>query len=524
MKEVSGGVGARYDTLPYPGYSFPEMHLSRLAAIGRLHGLESADPRGARILELGCGSGINLLAMAQLFPEASFKGVDVSGAHIARALEAVKATGISNISFLQEDLLSMEKDPDGYDYILCHGVYSWVPDHVRDAIRRIIRDCLKPSGIALVSYNCRPGWDFRGALRGMMMLHAGEEGSIVDRVARARDLVRYLVAEVPESTPYGRYLREESAYLEGRDDAYVAHDILEPENRPLYFRDFMREASAYGLSYLGDARYSVTMEEELRPDFSHVISKTESDRLERGQSLDFVRMRMFRSTLLCHSDINIFETADSSKIGGLQVFSRILPKQAYAVGVPAVVTGSDGMDIPLPHHMAALLFTRVAELGVIPMEGNDLINEVFQRLEKLPETDDRSRWRQDLERLILQGYRKGLLDLLVAFPSVPTVKSGYEFPRTLPLARWQSEQGIPVSGMDLSLFRPDDLTRKVITLCDGTRGRDELITILTVAHASGEFTIPGIEERNPTRVRPVLEAAYDAIIQRLETLGVLAGS
>jgi SAM-dependent methyltransferase len=522
MKEFSGGIGARYDDLPYPGYSFPETHLSRLAAIGSLHGLESADPRGASVLELGCGSGTNLLAMAQLFPHALFHGVDVSRTHMDQAIAAAHATGICNVTFRCMDLLSLDKNPQGYDYILCHGLYSWVPDPVRKAVFRIIRESLRPSGIALVSYNCRPGWDFRGALRGMMMLHAGEEGAIRDRVAKARDLMRFLTGEVSEETPYGQFLRQEALYLEGRDDAYVAHDMLESENRALYFRDFMKAVSGCGLSYLGDARASVTGEADLQNESSNWLKKSADTTLEREQYLDFVHMRMFRSSLLCHHGAIVSESADPSRIGSLQVVSQIRLKQAFADGLPAVVTTLQGGDIPLPHPMTALLFSRLAELGGMPIQGEALLDDVIQRMGSISYAGNPSTWRSDLEKLLLRGYRKGMLDLRMGFPYGPSATPAPNFPKTLPLARWQADQKIPVSGRDLTLFRPDELTRKMITLCNGNRTRAELITLLAEGFQAGEFSITGLEGRDPLLASPVLESGYGEIIRRLESLGVLA--
>ena len=522
MKKFSGEIGARYDAVPYPGYSFPETHLSRLAAIGILHGHEAADPRSASVLELGCGSGTNLLAMAQLFPDAIFHGVDVSGAHIDQAIAAARAAGICNVTFRCMDLVSLERNPEGYDYILCHGLYSWVPDHVRKAVFKIIHDSLRSSGIALVSYNCRPGWDFRGALRGMMMHHAGREGEILDRVARARRLVDFLASEVSDKTPYGLFLRQESTYLKGREDAYVAHEMLAPENTAFYFREFITAASDYGLSYLADARASVTGEEELRPDYPDWLLEEGGTSLHREQYLDFMQMRMFRTSLLCHQGTTGGENADPSRIGRLQVVGQIRLKQAFGDGFPAIVTTLEGADIPLPHPMVALLFSRLAELGEMPIEGAKLVDEVMERMGGISVAGDPSARRGDLEKLLLRGYRTGMLDLRIAFPPGPSVASMPDVPKTLPLARWQAAQKIPVTARDLALFRPDDLTRKMITLCDGNRTREELITLLTGAFEAGEFSITGLEERDPLRALPILEQGYGEIIRRLKNLGVLA--
>ncbi|MEW8014368.1 MAG: hypothetical protein AB2807_06165 [Candidatus Sedimenticola endophacoides] len=51
-----------YDQFFYESIPFPETHPRHLASLGRLFGLETADPERCRLLELGCASGGNLIA------------------------------------------------------------------------------------------------------------------------------------------------------------------------------------------------------------------------------------------------------------------------------------------------------------------------------------------------------------------------------------------------------------------------------------------------------------------------------
>lgn len=59
-----------------------------------------------------------------------------------------------------------------FDYILTHGVYSWVPPAVQEKILRLCASNLTEHGVAYVSYNVNPGWSMRGMLRDMMCYHA----------------------------------------------------------------------------------------------------------------------------------------------------------------------------------------------------------------------------------------------------------------------------------------------------------------------------------------------------------------
>src|SRR5688572_33293332 len=121
----------------------------------------------ARVLELGCGTGGNLIPMALAMPGATFTGFDLSAVQIERAREAISALGLRNITVAQRNILDVGKDADGFDYIICHGVYSWVPENVQQRILAICRESLSKNGVALISYNTYPGWHLRESVREM---------------------------------------------------------------------------------------------------------------------------------------------------------------------------------------------------------------------------------------------------------------------------------------------------------------------------------------------------------------------
>ena len=58
-----------YDSVPYPRHAYGFTHPDRLATLATLHGLEPPPIERARILELGCASGSNLVPMAYEMPD-----------------------------------------------------------------------------------------------------------------------------------------------------------------------------------------------------------------------------------------------------------------------------------------------------------------------------------------------------------------------------------------------------------------------------------------------------------------------
>ncbi|MFU8839051.1 MAG: class I SAM-dependent methyltransferase, partial [Thiohalomonadaceae bacterium] len=125
-----------YDDIPYQSHAIPETHPQALAALARLSGIESANPQQCRVLELACASGGNLIPMAWQLPGSQFVGIDLSAMQIHEGQQRIAQTGLTNIQLQTGDILDYQ--PEGFfDYIIAHGVYSWVPEAVRKAILQL---------------------------------------------------------------------------------------------------------------------------------------------------------------------------------------------------------------------------------------------------------------------------------------------------------------------------------------------------------------------------------------------------
>ena len=140
------GRSSVYDAVSYQGVvvpnSFPK-HLA-LCSLWR-HGPRPSTKRFS-VTELGCGDGANLLPLAFYHPESSFIGIDSSVAAIHRAQEGVRRLGLENIHFVEEDVHTLQHaDCRSSDYIVAHGLYSWVPDEARAAMLSFCRNNLTPS-------------------------------------------------------------------------------------------------------------------------------------------------------------------------------------------------------------------------------------------------------------------------------------------------------------------------------------------------------------------------------------------
>src|SRR4051812_46199373 len=160
-----------YDSVRYSNYPYGQTHPDRLATVAILYGLHPPDPFTARVLEIGCGAGGNLIAMAAATPGLSALGVDLAAGPIADGQRAIAEIGLTNVELRRGDVRELP-DLGEFDYVVAHGVYSWIPPDARDALLASIRSVLTPTGVAYVSFNAEPGGYFRRMLRDAGLWHA----------------------------------------------------------------------------------------------------------------------------------------------------------------------------------------------------------------------------------------------------------------------------------------------------------------------------------------------------------------
>jgi SAM-dependent methyltransferase len=192
-----------YDEIPYESTPITETDPDRLAVIGRLFGLEAVDPARCRVLELGCAAGGNLIPLAWRNPHSAYLGIELSARQVADGNRLIAKLGVSNIKLIEGDLLELRdrQDSEAFDYILCHGVWSWVPEKVREGILDICKGLLSPTGIAYISYNTLPGWRTKGALRDMLLYHTRKTSSPAARLAEAHRFLDFVLDGTKDQTP-----------------------------------------------------------------------------------------------------------------------------------------------------------------------------------------------------------------------------------------------------------------------------------------------------------------------------------
>ncbi len=319
-------IARAYDSVPYTSRPFPQSHPQRLAGLAKLFGLTPPDVHSSRVLELGCAAGGNLIPLAASFPEAQFLGLDLSAVQIAEGQARIARMGLKNIRLVTQSIADVTRGLGSFDYILCHGVYSWVPAAVRDAILRVAHDNLSEHGIAYVSYNVFPGWRLRAVLRDAMMFHGATSDDPVQRLALGRDFLAQLGSITNAGSPYGQMLRHEAQIMTGMEDYYVTHEYLETNNEPCYVGDFLKRLDIFNLSFLTEADVHLTIAENFGAETGALLRNLSGNKLERmEQYIDYLTGRTFRQSLLVRKDQSgrIQRSLNSSALSGLHISTRV---------------------------------------------------------------------------------------------------------------------------------------------------------------------------------------------------------
>ena len=303
MNALIDRISKTYDEVPYTSAAFTVSAPEHLRAVAHLFSLDTAAPERARVLELGCAAGGNLIPFAVRHPGAEVVGIDLSPVQIDIGRGLVEAMGLKNVRLIQGSIADLDEELGKFDYIVCHGVYSWVPDDVRAAILRVCKERLTPDGVAYVSYNTYPGWKAKEIVRDAMLLRAGDRATAQERLAYARGIIEFLHEQATQGTVLSTVMNEHFDMIRGGEDYYLSHEYLELCNSPCYFKDFVSDARAQGLEYLGDAIVATMFASNYGTAAAPaLLAECGGDQVVLEQLLDFLQNRTFRQSLLVHAD------------------------------------------------------------------------------------------------------------------------------------------------------------------------------------------------------------------------------
>lgn len=296
---LTSTITSYYDSVPYDSHPFPQSAIEHLEALAWLFGLEAPSPARARVLELGCASGGNLIPMGARHPQAKLLGVDLSPVQIGQGQQLLAHVRVPNVEMRTLSITDIDDRFGEFDYIICHGVYSWVPGAVQEAILRVCSRNLAADGVVYISYNVYPGWKAREIVRDAMILRGGPRDTPEEKLSYARGMLEFLEASARPDSVLKKTLEEAMPIVRGSHESYLLHEFLEPCNAPCYFKEFVDRADAQGLSYLCDAEPSTMFVQNYGDKVREpLLRECGGSQILMEQYLDFLVNRTFRQTLL----------------------------------------------------------------------------------------------------------------------------------------------------------------------------------------------------------------------------------
>lgn len=247
-----------YDEMPYTSYPIEWTAPERLALASMLHGGPRVAVNSYRALELGCGNGANLLPLAFFRKHSEFVGVDGAQRPIAKARASASDLRLSNIRFIHADFRDANRQLEGeFDFIIAHGVFSWVTDDVLAELFRLCAQRLRSGGLLYLNYNCYPGWKVRGLVREFLLEHTAALTSLRERTQQAQASAAHLAASLrTQSHAYSQLLANEFEFVRDSDPGYVAHEFLADENHAFWRSDFLARARLHGFEHVADADFN----------------------------------------------------------------------------------------------------------------------------------------------------------------------------------------------------------------------------------------------------------------------------
>ena len=517
-----------YDEVPFPSQPLSLSQPERMAAVGRLFGLQAPPSERCRVLELGCATGGNIIPLAERFSESQFVGIDYSRAQLLNAERLAGQLQLSNLDLQFGDIAELDNSLGTFDYIICHGVYSWVSPELQDKILALCRTLLSPNGIAYISYNVFPAWHLRMVLRDVLWRAAQGAYGPKARCAQARAVLEFLAkAAGDEPTAYARLLKAEADSILRLPDGYIYHEYFENENRPQYFHEFVSQISRFDLQYLGEAAPASMFSGNFGSQVEKHLQGLAFDLIAGEQHLDLLRNRGFRQSLICHAEIPLSRVITPQSVADLYFFGRVAP-QNPAIDLRArgtetfVAAGGLTLSTSAPALKAALYhlnqeWPRAFTLDELLLVAAELVGV---RDGSMPPPQQA---REALGQNLAKCVANGLLEVSGSPDGFVTKIS--ERPLASRLARVEAYVGGRVTNRRHELIDVDGATRNLLPHLDGNRDRQALIQDLIEAVDRGDVSIlvGGLPAKQGEPVVKILEETLDQSLQKLANNALLIG-
>jgi methyltransferase-like protein len=377
-----------------------------------------------------------------------------------------------------------------FDYIICHGVYSWAPAAVQTKILEILAQNLDANGVGYVSYNTYPGWHARGMVREIMSFHAGQFTAPQTQIQEGRKLLDFLVqATGPSDSAYSRALKELAEWMRRQQDSYLFHEYLEDVNQPVYFHQFVERLAANNLRYLGEPLLSSSLA-GYPPEIQRGWQQISHDPLRLEQYADFITNRSFRRSLVGHAQTLAARAPSAQYVSNLHITTLVRPvSKTVDVRSHAVEAfrGRESLSASTGDPAIKAALVGLMEVWPASLTFGELWDDVCKRLAGAPlagATDAVAR--QRMAEHLLHCYQSNLVSFHVR--KLQFARGPSSQPLSSRLARYQAVAGLPITNLRHRVAQVGEFDRAVLGCLDG-RDRAAILDALERAIEANQLPI-----------------------------------
>lgn len=472
------------DTCHATSHILPYTSPARVQAVAWLHGVKCIAPEKARVLELGCEAGSNLLPFAMAYPESESVGIDLDNQQIAVGQETLKRLAVCNIQLVTLDLGALLKCELGmFDYIIVHGVFGLVSGDARTALLGFCQRHLSPQGVVCVNYTTYPGGKVTELLQDALNLHAGLAETAEQQHESAKAMLTYLSLGSSASNPLQNALRQQIAVAEQQSGVELALHYLQGLNQPCYFLDFNAMATEAGLSYVGDIQPHTEIAKHYGNNVAnmHEVIADTSNRIIKQQYLDFAVARSSRFSLLVSQEREneILSEPDWTRLTDFYWAGSYLPFHTEEGSSTNGWIPTSGGVVTTDHQLTQRVLNSLGESWPIAQSFEQLLFNT--REVEMPDKDESVHLQQTLLALFIQGleslhfrlgecvYKKAKATTLQLIPCVLTETLGFNF--------WHEATSFIPSEQQAVALREWDIW--------SARENDQFFTLMSNLHRQG---------------------------------------
>ena len=495
----------------YKSYPYPKSHPEHLYAIAVLFNMEAPDFRSARILELGCASGGNVIPIALQFPQCQITAIDICAKSIQLAQKQSDDLHLNNINFIHSPIETFLSTPEqkAFDYIICHGVFSWVSPAVQEKILTICHSCLTKNGLAYISYNTLPGWYCISGIRDIMRYHTDYFTDADTKAEQSRAALEFIRDGMHQKEPYFQVVEKEIQRLENLEDTYIHDEFLSSHNKAFYLKDFVTLAKKHKLAYVADSNLSAMFIGNKPAHVAEKLIQMSGDIIRTEQYLDFMNNRRFRMSILCHHGRKVDRRLTKERLHGFYVSSPLASKisaikenqQTAFVAEDKVLFSSDDSEVI---EMMEILTTQKGQ----PIAINTLVEKVACK-SKLSEEAIHNNVTETLLQLIVSG------SILIHADAHAFTSTVSDTPTVSRYNRYQATQDLWVTNALNEKVALGEFESLLLRLLDGTRSIETITTTLQKQILEEKVRFEGIDEL-PKQAEALQEKLRQIITANME--------